>query len=185
MISDKKLIWQGPLHEFGGNRNYILHCSIHHGRNTMEITYQLQGDVSSLEGIVPKKDSHFCDNLWQTTCFEFFLRGHENSYIEWNLSCSGQWACYQFSRYRQKIGNKTQFPPSIQHGIAGHQLEFAVSLPIFTALEPKAGHTFQPATILKPDEGKALYFAAQHSREAADFHDAAVFLPFPPEVASP
>ena len=49
------------------------------------------------------------NDLWQTTCFEAFLRpsGGE-AYREWNFAPSGQWAAYDFSAYRQgmELGDK-------------------------------------------------------------------------------
>lgn len=41
-------------------------------------------------------------NLWQTTCFELFLkRPGDDAYIEFNFSPSGEWAAWTFERYRE------------------------------------------------------------------------------------
>lgn len=41
------------------------------------------------------------DELWQTTCFELFLRRPgEETYLEYNFAPSGQWAAYGFDAYR-------------------------------------------------------------------------------------
>lgn len=42
------------------------------------------------------------DDLWQTTCFELFLRRpDERGYIEFNFSPSGRWAAWAFDDYRE------------------------------------------------------------------------------------
>src|SRR4051812_5271916 len=41
------------------------------------------------------------DGLWQTTCFELFLRPpRSEAYFEFNFSPSSQWAAYAFQGYR-------------------------------------------------------------------------------------
>ena len=46
------------------------------------------------------------DGLWQTTCFEMFLRRRgQDGYIEFNFSPSGRWAAYQFDGYRSGARN--------------------------------------------------------------------------------
>ena len=42
------------------------------------------------------------DDLWQTTCFEAFLRGGaSDAYREWNFAPAGNWAAYDFSKRRE------------------------------------------------------------------------------------
>lgn len=42
------------------------------------------------------------DELWRHTCFEAFVRvGGEESYIEYNLAPTGDFAAYRFDRYRE------------------------------------------------------------------------------------
>lgn len=44
------------------------------------------------------------DGLWQTTCFEAFLRSEgEAAYREWNFAPSGDWAAYDFAGYRESM----------------------------------------------------------------------------------
>jgi hypothetical protein len=45
------------------------------------------------------------NGLWQTTCFEAFLRpAGDPAYREWNFGPSGDWAAYDFASYREGIG---------------------------------------------------------------------------------
>jgi len=56
------------------------------------------------------------DGLWQTTCFEAFLRAAgEDSYREWNFAPSGDWAAYDFASYRADMAHaEVESPPYIR-----------------------------------------------------------------------
>ena len=53
--------------------------------------------------VIPKLSEPWrADNLWETTCFEAFLKAvGQDSYREWNFAPTGNWAAYDFSRYRE------------------------------------------------------------------------------------
>src|SRR5688572_2920766 len=53
------------------------------------------------------------DQLWRTTCFEAFVRPlGADGYTEWNFAPSGQWACYEFSAYREgMVAAEVDNPP--------------------------------------------------------------------------
>ena len=45
--------------------------------------------------------------MWQTTCFELFLRPIDGAaYAEFNLSPSENWAAYDFAAYREGMANR-------------------------------------------------------------------------------
>ena len=47
------------------------------------------------------------DELWQTTCFEMFLKPTGGSaYCEFNLSPSERWAAYDFAAYREGMAER-------------------------------------------------------------------------------
>lgn len=73
-------VWQGPA---GWRFDFIVN-----------------GPPAALKLPAPVAPSR-ADGLWHRTCFEVFLMDPTNgSYIEFNLSPSGQWAAYRFDRYR-------------------------------------------------------------------------------------
>ena len=49
--------------------------------------------------VIPKLSEPWrADELWQTTCFEAFLRAADgDGYREWNFAPSGNWAAYDFT----------------------------------------------------------------------------------------
>lgn len=63
-------------------------------------TFRAIGDLAQLMVPTPATPER-TDNLWKTTCFEIFVAGEGDAYREYNLSPSGQWACYDFDRSRE------------------------------------------------------------------------------------
>ena len=54
------------------------------------------------------------DGLWQTTCFELFVRHpDQRGYFEFNFSPSTQWAAYRFSGYREGMAEWPMQRPDI------------------------------------------------------------------------
>ncbi|MCP9882555.1 DOMON-like domain-containing protein [Cyanobium sp. Alchichica 3B3-8F6] len=72
--------------------------------DTLEIAYQLQGDLARLSLPAPASQPERRDLLWQTTCLELFLaRQGANGYWEFNLSPAGHWNVYRLEGYRQGL----------------------------------------------------------------------------------
>lgn len=63
-------------------------------------TFVARGDIGGLV-IPPATDPVRTDELWRTTCFELFVGGSGEAYLEINQSPSGAWAAYDFDRYRE------------------------------------------------------------------------------------
>src|SRR4051794_37365458 len=66
----------------------------------LSLWYVVQGDPERLV-IPPSREAKRTDNLWQTTCFELFLKPTDGTaYFEFNFSPSGEWAAYAFASPR-------------------------------------------------------------------------------------
>jgi hypothetical protein len=66
------------------------------------IRFLLQGDLSLVTLASPAAQPRRRDDLWRTTCFEFFLgAATDPGYWEVNLSPAGHWNVYRFKDYRQ------------------------------------------------------------------------------------
>jgi hypothetical protein len=62
-------------------------------------TFHAIGDMANL--VVPSPVAPVrAEDLWRTTCFELFVAGDGDSYLEFNLSPSGAWAAYRFDGHR-------------------------------------------------------------------------------------
>lgn len=54
------------------------------------------------------------DGLWETTCFELFLRRPGSAaYMEFNFSPSGRWAAWAFDGYREGRRDLEIVPPTV------------------------------------------------------------------------
>jgi len=115
------------------------------------------------------------DELWRTTCFEFFLRRPgEVRYVELNLSPSERWAAYDFTSYRTGMAER-----SMPHEPAC-TMRVGQTMAIFDAAVPLAGLPPMPwlagfTAVIEERGGTLSYWAAAHPHEKPDFHDAACF----------
>ena len=78
--------------------------------NQLKIEYQLRGNLSQL--IIAKHVNSPTRqyNLWEHTCFEFFLGIKDSTnYWEFNLSPAGHWNVFYFANYRQDIAEEMLF----------------------------------------------------------------------------
>jgi hypothetical protein len=68
--------------------------------NRFRLRYNVALPLDELVRPAPAQPAR-ADGLWQTTCFEGFLRVPGcKAYIEYNASPSGEWAAYHFDDYR-------------------------------------------------------------------------------------
>jgi hypothetical protein len=113
------------------------------------------------------------DNLWETTCFETFLQvSGEDAYREWNFAPSGDWAAYDFTKYRAGRTNADVSAPYIR--IENNMTWWAVGATI--AVEADARWALGLSAILEEKDGTKSYWAIAHpQRDKPDFHDPACF----------
>jgi hypothetical protein len=115
------------------------------------------------------------DELWQTTCFELFLKplGGE-AYCELNLSPSERWNAYDFDGYREGMRERP-FP---------HEPECTMrqgsSFAIFDAAIPIAGLpevdcAMGLCAVIEEHGGVKSYWALVHPEDQPDFHAPACF----------
>jgi hypothetical protein len=111
------------------------------------------------------------DNLWQTTCFELFVRRiGERGYIEFNFSPSGQWASYRFDGYRSNM-QENAISRILQIGNDANESHFALEafaeLPAeWDSEELELGLT----AVIEHISGKKSYWALKHPPGQPDFH---------------
>jgi hypothetical protein len=113
------------------------------------------------------------DGLWQTTCFEAFLRAEgEEGYREWNFAPSGQWAAYDFTGYRaDMIDVELASPPYIR--VEDNLTWWALGATI--AVDATQRWTLGLSAILEEKGGSKSYWALAHCSEKPDFHAADCF----------
>jgi hypothetical protein len=113
------------------------------------------------------------DGLWQTTCFEAFLRAEgEEGYREWNFAPSGQWAAYDFTGYRADTTNAdVDSPPYVRMEDNFTWWALGATIAVDAALTWALGLS----AILEERGGTKSYWALAHPSEEPDFHAADCF----------
>jgi hypothetical protein len=122
------------------------------------------------------------DGLWQHTCFEAFVApANDTAYWEVNFSPSGEWAMYQFRRYRERVAVDAMIsPPQIVTHQVVDRLTVEVRLRLPQLLMTQLLRIGLSA-VIEDNHGQLSYWALQHPAEKPDFHHADAFvLEIPP-----
>jgi hypothetical protein len=115
------------------------------------------------------------DELWRTTCFEFFLMPNsQDGYIELNLAPSERWAAYTFSGYREGMS---------EHAMPREPdcaMRVGANLAIFDAAVPSQTLPEQPwryglSAVIEEEGGIISYWAIAHPPGKPDFHHPTCF----------
>ena len=110
------------------------------------------------------------DGLWETTCFEAFLKPEESeSYFEFNFSPSTEWAAYRFDHYRE---GRTDLPRLVEPFLTpGHEpseplLEVDLDLSGLPNLPLRLGLS----AVIEEVGGRKSFWALAHPPGTPDFH---------------
>jgi hypothetical protein len=126
--------------------------------------------------LIPElSESARADELWRTTCFETFLRAvGADSYREWNFAPSGQWAAYDFSKYREDMAEaEVGSPPYIR--VEDNLTWWALGATI--AIDADKSWELGLSVVLEETEGTKSYWALAHPPGGKpDFHDPGCFV---------
>jgi hypothetical protein len=125
----------------------------------LRLRYVLEGDIDRLR--IPPRSA---DPLWRHTCCELFLmQVGGKSYRELNFSPSGEWAAYEFSRYRE--GGPLAVPdPGIQVRRAPGRLELEA------AVDSPGKLRLGLSAVVEALDGSLSYWALRHAPGRPDFH---------------
>ena len=113
------------------------------------------------------------DDLWQTTCFEVFLReAGEEAYREWNFAPSGDWAAYDFAAYRDGRTDAEVAAPYVRM-----EDNFTWwSLGATIAVEAGGPWQLGLSAVIEEKDGTKSYWALAHPPgDTPDFHHADCF----------
>lgn len=134
----------------------------------LKVSFRLQGDIGRLRIPAPRTP-RAAERLWQHTCCEVFIaRKGAAAYREFNLSPSGEWAAYEFTRYRE--GAPLPIPdPGIAVRRGADHLELEGTVPFNQ--EMRVGLS----AVIEDTQGNLSYWALRHATGKPDFHDAESF----------
>lgn len=149
--------------------------------DTLRLYYQISGELSALV-IAPPAACARQDNLWQSTCFEIFLREPSaKTYLEINVSPSTQWAAYRFADYRGDAINAPDIPTieTDTHSTPGAlTLQSRLTLPPWLS-DHRGDLQMNLAAVLEFTDGSKSYWALTHPADRPDFHHAGGFVASP------
>ena len=113
------------------------------------------------------------DDLWQTTCFEAFLRiPGADAYREWNFAPSGEWAVYDFESFRDGRSNPEVAAPYIRVEDNFTWWGLGATIPV----ESDAIWSLGLSAVLEEQDGSKSYWALAHPPgDKPDFHAADCF----------
>ena len=139
----------------------------------LAIHYFLSGRVEDITLPPLSRHSGRRDDLWKSTCFEFFLALKDGpGYWEFNISPSGHWNVYQMDAYR-RIGFRQEsaienLPFTFKREVEGYSLDAAVDLdPI---IPPGQAVEMGITAIVQTKDGSETYWALTHPGPEPDFH---------------
>ncbi len=135
------------------------------------LRYHAVGNVEEVKLPVNQGQSRQKDNLWESTCFELFLsEPGKPRYCEFNFSPSGNWAAYNFTRYRDGMDRLAlvQTPEIFMDFSDSHfALEATFGLPdIWAQSELNAGLS----AVIEMQTGEKSLWALAHPATRPDFH---------------
>ncbi|WP_350141304.1 hypothetical protein [Parasphingopyxis sp.] len=144
-------------------------------RDTLWLRYVVDCPVDKLTLPDPANRER-CDNLWQATCFELFLREPGAvPYDEYNFSPSSQWAAYAFNDFREGARDlNLPEPPQIEldAGDSFFALEVDLTLPpdrIYQIIRAAI------SAIIVDADGNKTYWGYHHPPGDPEFHHADCF----------
>lgn len=140
-------------------------------RNISELTlrYVLIDDRSEIA--IPPKLNHPArkHDLWQATCFEFFLNIPDSTiYWEFNLAPSGDWNVYRFNDYRSGMQEEIAFT-ALPFQFEPETKSLFVSIDLSAIVQPNQALNIGITTVLN-HSSNITYWALTHSGLEADFH---------------
>ncbi|MBA3511616.1 DOMON-like domain-containing protein [Sphingomonas sp.] len=119
--------------------------------------------------VIPKlREPWRADELWQTTCFEAFLRpAGAESYREWNFAPSGNWGAYDFSSYREDMARAdVGSPPYIRMEDNFTWWTLGATIAVDAGQPWELGLS----AVLEEKDGTKSFWALAHPAETPDFH---------------
>jgi hypothetical protein len=140
--------------------------AVRHGRR-LEVRYRLAGEMGEVRTPAQAEPARR-DGLWRHTCFEAFVRGPGEGYLELNFSPSTEWAAYRFAGYREGMA-EAEVVPEIHAVRTARTLELtaAVDLPEELA---DVDWSLAVSAVVEATAGGVAYWSLAHPAGKPDFH---------------
>jgi len=140
--------------------------------------YFVNGKIGDLR-IPPVTSATRTEQLWQSTCFEAFIRSSANgAYYEFNFAPSTQWAAYGFSGYRSgmRVATEISAPPiEVQTSPTLFTLQASLELDQLSTLPNGDKWRLGLSALVEETNGRKSYWALAHPQGKPDFHHSDCF----------
>lgn len=163
------------LISFEGESPFEVSLNLKTDQQYLTLTYKVSGDIDSLSLPPIEGNPSRRIGLWETTCFEFFIKNSSSDdYFEFNFSPSTQWNVFIFHQIRGPLAEwETNEAPLFSLNDSPDSLQYEVKLP--WSLFPEGFieermMLFSPTTILNLNNGQKYHFANIHPDGKLDFH---------------
>ncbi|AKH41560.1 hypothetical protein FHS61_002048 [Altererythrobacter atlanticus] len=139
----------------------------------LRLRWRMEGSQAIV--IPPFAGKGRADGLWQTTCFELFLKPDgAQAYAEFNLSPSERWAAYDFTSYREGMSERAApREPDSTIRVGQSMAIFDAAIP--AGALPAADCAMGLSAVIEEQGGIKSYWALAHAEGKPDFHAASCF----------
>ena len=159
-----------PGNRAGGVRGVTTRIAIP-AQGDVAFAFAIEGDLRRLCVPDPRPPGTG-QRLWEHTCCEIFVaaRGRP-AYHEFNLSPSGEWAVYAFSRYRERRATDSDAAPAPRIALrrAADTLVLDTSLDL-ASLPYEGSLVIGLSVVIEEAPGRLGYWALRHPPGGPDFH---------------
>jgi hypothetical protein len=170
MIKKQFILHPFSLQDLG--YNWQVKANVTSDLPDLSIHYQVFGDFDKIQIAPASTEATRKDNLWQNTCFEFFL-GIVNSPIYWefNFSPAGNWNVYRFSDYREGMKVEPAFSSfPFQFTRESNHLSLKLKTDLDKIINNSQTIEIAITMVIKDDHDNISYWAIKHQGSEADFH---------------
>jgi hypothetical protein len=138
----------------------------------LQISYLLKGDLSQI--VLPTVNKNLKERkneLWQTTCFEFFIATfNAPKYWEFNFSPTGDWNVYSFTNYRRGM-REASIPALIIETIRdSYSYQLSAEIDLQAIISGQNILELAITTVIEDVNHNLSYWAIIHPGNQPDFH---------------
>ncbi len=158
-------------------------CAAQIKKKVLRLDFTITGEIKKL--VIPDQTDQPIrkDELWQSTCFEFFFKIAGNkSYWEFNISPTGDWNLYRFSDYREGMKPELRVTAAkSERSQTENAFSLRCSFPVNGLISQDANIQLGLSCVVACKDGAKCYYALCHPGKQPDFHHQNSFLIiFPP-----
>jgi len=146
--------------------------SIARRADTLSVRCEVRGSLSKVSIPADTEPPRRKDRLWEETCLELFLgTADSGEYREFNLSPSGHWNVYRFTRYREGMREETaivSLPFDVRRD--PEALTFTAEFGIEKIVPAGKDLAATVAAVIRTTDGGKSHWATAHPASRPDFH---------------